>query len=179
MKIHLVGASGSGVTTLGQALAKELAYPYFDVDNYYWKKTDPPFTEKQPVAHRQTSLRTDLSPHPNWILGGSLISWSDFIQDTFDLTVFLNLPPDVRIARLRRREQQRYGTVIETDPVRRRQYEDFMEWAAQYERDDFSGRSRKNHLDWLETLKCPVLKLEGDLSVADRVRRVKDELVRI
>ncbi|MEM9834142.1 MAG: ATP-binding protein, partial [Bacteroidota bacterium] len=60
------------------------------------------------IAHRQISLQADLSPHQNRILGGSLISWSDFIQEAFDFTVFLYLPPDIQLARLRQREKKHY-----------------------------------------------------------------------
>lgn len=37
MKIHIFGASGSGVTTLGNALANQLNIPYFDSDHYFGK----------------------------------------------------------------------------------------------------------------------------------------------
>ncbi len=38
-KIHVFGASGSGVSTLGKALAVELHLPFFDADDFYWKKS--------------------------------------------------------------------------------------------------------------------------------------------
>ena len=34
-RIHLFGASGSGTTTLGVALAERLAIAHFDSDNFY------------------------------------------------------------------------------------------------------------------------------------------------
>ena len=33
-RIHILGAFGSGTTTLGRALAARLQYPYFDMDDY-------------------------------------------------------------------------------------------------------------------------------------------------
>ena len=43
--IILFGSSGSGKTTLGRKLAQELDYPYFDIDDYLWRKDTPiPFT---------------------------------------------------------------------------------------------------------------------------------------
>lgn len=80
MKIHIFGASGSGVSTLGKSLAKELAYPYFDTDDFYWQKTDPPFTTKNSISTREKLLSESLAKHGKWILGGSLDSWSDFYQ---------------------------------------------------------------------------------------------------
>ena len=36
--IMIIGPSGSGKTTLGRFVAAQLGYPYFDVDDYIWKK---------------------------------------------------------------------------------------------------------------------------------------------
>lgn len=43
MHIHITGASGSGTTTLGRALAQALGWRYLDADRYYWLPTSPPF----------------------------------------------------------------------------------------------------------------------------------------
>ena len=48
-----------------------------------------------------------------------------------------------------------------------------MEWAAGYDRPgNRETRSRLLHEEWLETLACPVLKLEGDLATRERLERV-------
>lgn len=179
MKIHIFGASGSGVSTLGTVLAKELDVPYFDTDFFYWKKTNPPFTEKEDIPDRQANILKATAPHTSWILGGSLISWGDFIKDTFDLVVFLYLESKIRLERLKKREYDRYGEVIFKDPVRNSQYKDFMEWASQYDDDGFEGRSRKNHLKWLEGLDCHQLIIEEDMTVSQRVSKCMEAIAKI
>jgi len=43
--IIIFGSPGSGKTTLGKLAAKKLDFPYFDIDDYIWRKdTDKPFT---------------------------------------------------------------------------------------------------------------------------------------
>ena len=43
--IMIIGPSGSGKTTLGRFVAAQLGYPYFDVDDYIWRKdTKEPYT---------------------------------------------------------------------------------------------------------------------------------------
>jgi adenylate kinase family enzyme len=42
-RIHVMGASGSGVTTLGRALADALAFPHYGTDDYFWLPTTPPY----------------------------------------------------------------------------------------------------------------------------------------
>ena len=39
-RIHIVGASGAGVTTLGRAVADALAIPHHDTDDFFWLPTD-------------------------------------------------------------------------------------------------------------------------------------------
>lgn len=61
MKIHIFGASGSGVTTLGKALAKKLNLTYFDSDEYFWIHTDPPFTTKRNPKERNDLIKMALA----------------------------------------------------------------------------------------------------------------------
>ena len=49
MKQHLInifGSSGSGSTTLAKNISANFGYQFIDVDDYLWKKTDPPFTDR-------------------------------------------------------------------------------------------------------------------------------------
>lgn len=177
MKLHIFGAAGAGVTTLGRALGAELSAPYFDTDDYFWMATAPPFTERRPAAARDAVLAHDLAGAPRWVLGGSLVGWGEPRQAAFDLAVFLWLPPALRLARLRHREHERYGDAIFTDPTRAAQYQKFLAWAAGYDDSPVGGhRTLANHSTWLNQLSCPVLELRGDLSVAQRVARVAAQL---
>ena len=51
-RIHILGASGSGTTALGQALAEHLRCPHFDTDDYFWLPTDPPHIPSNLVVRR-------------------------------------------------------------------------------------------------------------------------------
>ena len=43
--IIIFGPAGSGKTTLGKRVAEKLKYPYFDIDDYIWKKdVEKPFS---------------------------------------------------------------------------------------------------------------------------------------
>ncbi|WP_426490626.1 hypothetical protein [Hymenobacter sp. 102] len=176
MKIYLFGASGSGVTTLGQALAERLQVPYFDADDFYWAPAEQPFTVKRPLPERNQLLAEALARHPAWVLGGSLVSWGEQWLHAFDLAVFLWLPPNIRLARLQQREQERYGELLRTDAFRQQQSAAFLDWAATYDTGGTTSRSLAIHTAWMQQLKCPVLELRGDLTVAERVARVVDAL---
>jgi adenylate kinase family enzyme len=176
MKIHITGASGAGSTTLGLALAKSLSVPYFDTDNYYWEPSEPPFTIRRNRDLRNKMLEEDLTQHKGWVLGGSVISWDDLFLKLFDLVVFLYIPPEIRMQRLKKRESERYGSIIHTDPHRIILYNEFIEWAAGYEDNTTSSRSLKSHETWLQKLTCPVLEIRGDTTVEERLGLIFDKL---
>ena len=179
MRIHIFGASGSGTTTLANALEQELDYKHLDADDYYWKKTDPPFQEKVPLLDRSTSLMSAIDQYENTVVSGSLVSWGEHWKDVFDLAVFLLIPPEIRIERLIKREVERYGERLKTDPELIETSRAFIQWAKKYDDPCFEGRSITQHNKWIESLKCKVLEIKGDTSVNTRVEQVRKELLEI
>lgn len=161
MRIHVTGASGSGTTTLGRAVAAALGCAQLDTDDYYWVPTVPPYQQKRDVAERVAMLAADLRP-ADVVLSGSIGDWGAEVEDVFDLVVFLYLPVEIRLARLERREVARHGAADAA----------FLEWAAQYDTGPPEGRSLAKHNAWLAQRKCRVLRLAEDLTVAQRVALV-------
>lgn len=175
MRINILGASGAGVTTLGQVLANKTGYAYVDSDFYYWDNSTSadPFTIKRPLEHRNQLMLNELRSHGNWILGGPVMGWRFNEELAFDLVVFLYVPPNIRMTRLKKREFERYGDIIYTDASRNQQFVDFMNWAAGYDDNTAPGsRTLQIQQNWLQTLTCPVLRITGDTTVDDRVAKV-------
>ena len=56
-RIHIMGASGSGVTSLGRALADVLAVPHHDTDDYLWQPTTPPYRDMRGIPERLRLMR--------------------------------------------------------------------------------------------------------------------------
>jgi adenylate kinase family enzyme len=171
MRINILGASGTGVTTMGEQLADSLKVPYFDSDDYFWTKTDPPFTLRRNPEERNELIRNELLPNKDWILGGSIIHWGDNVFPPFDLIVFLYLPTHIRIERLKRRELERYGEVIYTNSSRKDQFEKFINWAADYDSNSgIANRTLAAHEKWLDTINTPIMRLTEDLTTQERIQ---------
>lgn len=177
MRIHIVGASCAGSTTLGESLSALKGIPYFDTDDYFWIRTEVPFTEKRAPLVRNKMLRSDLEPMESYIVGGSLVSWGAEWKSRFDLVIFLYVPIEIRLARLKKREIERYGTAIHDDPERNLLFREFISWASKYDDRDFTGRNIKLHEDWIESVKCPVLQIRGDTTVAERIKIIQKTLI--
>lgn len=161
--IHITGASGSGTTTLGVALSEKIGVSYLDTDDFYWSSGDPPNTQLRPPIERLQLLGQALSKSGSWVLSGSIDKWGVPLVARFDLVIFLSVPTEVRLARLRAREIERYGEAsLAPGGNRHEPHKDFLEWAAQYESGTAVGRNRAKQERWLRRLSCPVLRLEGD-----------------
>ena len=169
-RIHVVGASGAGTTTLGRALAARLGAVHLDTDDFFWLPTDPPFEKIRERAERQGLLGAALAREPAWVLSGSLCGWGDIFIPHFELVVFLWLAPEIRLARLGERERQRFGAAIGPGGPRYAQSEAFLEWAAGYdERLDVPERCRTLHEQWLARLPCPVVRIMDAGGVAEHL----------
>lgn len=178
-RVHILGASGSGTTTLGAALAKRLGCPHEDADLYYWRRTDPPFTAKRPVPERLALLERALDDAAGWVLSGSMISWGGSLVPRFDLVVFLSLDPAERMRRLLAREEARHGARIQPGGDMAEASAAFLSWAESYDTAGPEIRSRALHEGWLAGLSCPVLRLRTEMPVPQLVEQVRAGLSRI
>lgn len=161
MRIHITGASGSGTTTLGLALAERLDVPHLDSDHFFWVPTDPPFQQRRDVQDRVALLGAEAAIDQSWVLTGSTLKWGEFLEPHFTLIVFLALDPAVRMERLRLRELARFGDRISSDGDMAKTNAEFMSWAAAYDTAGVEQRSRAAHEAWLQKQNAPVLRLDS------------------
>jgi adenylate kinase family enzyme len=157
--IHIVGASGAGTTTLGQALERENAYKWLDTDGFFWMPTDPPFVQSFPHEERVKLMTAAMQEHPKCVISGSLCGWGDVFIPKFDLVVFIDTPTDIRIERLEKREADRFGERIRIGGDMYENHIEFIEWAKSYDTNTV-GRCRIVHEEWFEKLTWPLLRVD-------------------
>ena len=88
--IMIIGPSGSGKTTLGRFVAAQLGYPYFDVDDYIWRKdTKEPYTVMYSHEEKISRLSNDILPYEYFVMAGSMSSFHYAFDDKFEMMVFL------------------------------------------------------------------------------------------
>jgi adenylate kinase family enzyme len=168
-RIHILGASGCGVTTLGRLLGNALSIPSFDSDDFYWHATEIPYTKKRDIPERIDLMKQLFLPRPTWVLSGSLDSYAEKIVHRFTHVIFLECDTNERIQRLTKRETLR-GTIDGEES----QY--LIDWAKHYDDGTREGRSKLRHETWLADLECPVLRLNSQLPPEELVKAVLDRL---
>ncbi|MNC50098.1 hypothetical protein D3C75_993190 [compost metagenome] len=171
-RIHIMGASGAGTSILGRALAEHLPHVHLDSDDYFWEHK---YTQQTQITERLRAIGSDLDLQEPYILSGAVCGWGDGLRPRFDLVVFLWIPPEIRLERLRKREYERYGADSLPGGSMFQEVQTFMDWAALYDTAGPEVRSRVLHEEWMSRLQCPVLRLEEDLTVDARVEAVLGE----
>ncbi len=177
-RIHILGASGSGTTSLASEISQKFGYTHWDTDDFFWEKTDPPFTRQRKLEERVRKLANALQTSEKWVLSGSLCGWGDVFIPFFDLVIFLWIPEEVRLERLKLREKQRYGDKISFGGPMYEAHLEFMEWALEYDKGDMRIRSKRLHYAWMEKLPCKILKIEEDVDMVEKIKRVEDVIIK-
>jgi hypothetical protein len=54
----------------------------------------------------------------------------------------------------------------------------FLAWAASYDEGDVDIRSRRRHEQWLGTLPCPIVCIEGEYSIEEQLAVLIAEMQR-
>jgi adenylate kinase family enzyme len=160
-RIHITGASGSGTSTLGAALAARLGVPWHDTDSYFWLPSDPAYVTPRPLPDRLDRLARALDDEVGWVLSGSLDGWCDPLAPRIGTEIFLHVPQPIRMDRLRAREAARFGARIAPGGDMHAGSQEFLAWAESYDTAGTTQRSLARHLAWLAALPCPVLRLDA------------------
>ncbi len=160
-RIHILGASGSGTTTLGAALAARNGWVHEDSDRYFWLPTDPPFTMPRTREARMALLLPRLQAGMDWVFSGSAVSWAGAAEPLYDLVIYVTLDPALRMARLRAREAEHHGERIAPGGDMHAASAEFLAWAEAYDTAGPGQRSQVLHAAWLAERSCPVLRLDS------------------
>jgi hypothetical protein len=111
-----------------------------------------------------------------WVLSGSICSWGDPLLQSFTLAVFLFLDPEIRMDRILNRERVRHGVRILPGGDMHRQHLEFTDWARSYDRARAPTRSLDLHRNWMERLRCPIVRLDSSRPVEELCDEVLDQV---
>jgi hypothetical protein len=162
--VHITGASGAGVSTLGRVLARNMGAVLLDTDDFYWLPTKPPYTQARPTDERLAllDLAIEGASPAGFILSGSIGHWGAPLVPRFNLVVFVRTATEIRLARLEARERQRFDdAALAPGGHRHEAFNDFRQWSSEYDVGPKEGRSLAMHEEFLASLPCPIMRLDG------------------
>lgn len=174
--IHVLGASGAGVSTLGRAIGERFGHVHLDADDFFWLPTDPPFTQKREASERVRLINEAVEGCERYIISGSMCGWGDVFIPRLELCILVETPTNKRIERLKRREHFRFGERIEQDGDMHTEHIKFLDWAARYDTGDENIRSRVLHDKWLSGVSCPIIQVDGTKPVRELLNIIGDKI---
>ncbi len=183
--IAIVGLNGSGKSTLGHLLAKKTGYYEMDVEDYYFPeqresrrnalegKTDTttsavPFSAPRGKDQVEKALLDDICLHPDFILCGVTLNWSDELLSSIRAVFRLKTPSDVRVDRIKSREESRWGARVSEGGDMYDSQLEFRKMAA--------GLSETKVSDSIGKLNCDIIELNGTLPPEENAQIIIDYL---
>jgi adenylate kinase family enzyme len=110
-RIHVVGTSASGKTTVAAAIAQRLGLPHVELDALHW---EPKWTEADDAVMRER-LRRAISGDA-WVVDGNYAAVRDLVWERVEAVVWLDLPLRTVLWRYATRTRRRITTGIELWP---------------------------------------------------------------
>lgn len=174
--IHIYGASGSGTSAIGRFISDKLGYFFMDTDDYFWEPTNPPYTLKRNRSDRLTLMKNDIVKYDRVVICGSLVDWGDELIPFFTLAIRVETDTAIRIARLRKRERENFGSRIDMSGDMYETHRDFIDWAASYDNGGLDMRSKSKHDEWQKKLQCRQILLDGSLPLEKNFEIIRQNL---
>lgn len=172
--IMIIGPSGSGKTTLGKLVADELGYPYFDVDDYIWRKdTEEPYTVMYSREEKIEGLKTAVSPYEHFVMAGSMSSFHYAFDNMFEMMVLLYVEPDIRVKRVHDRAIERFGNRVLEGGDMYENHMKFLKHNRNYESD--GSPNLKEQKEWMNSLSCIKMELDGTRNPDFNVKSVVEK----
>ena len=166
--ICVCGLNGSGKTTLGAALAEKLGFKHMDVENYYFTRTDNPYASARTREEVEVLLLEDIKQNPCFVFSAVNGNMNQEINSRYDLVVYLEVPQEIRMKRIRQRAFDKFGDRVLPGGDMYEQEEKFFAFAKK--------RTPEKIESWLDTLLCKVLYLDGTNDIEDNVGRIIAEM---
>lgn len=186
--IAIFGLNGGGKSTLTHALAKQTGYFEMDVEDYYFPQqkesrkwalenngvidTDHleqlPFSNPRTKNEVQAAILENIRTHPRFIISGVTMNWSDEILSRIAIAFWVQTPLEERLKRIQAREEKRFGVrVLDGGDM----FEQQMEF-----RKKVKNRDSKDVEECAMKLDCPVIVIDGTLSVTHNLENIIDKL---
>lgn len=168
--IIICGLNGVGKSTLGKALAEKLHFHFIDNEDLYFPKTDPSYTYAAPRTRGEVEelLLQEIRAHENFIFTSVKGDYGETVSQFFRYVVLLHVPREVRLQRVENRSFQKFGS-------RMRLGGDLYE-QEKYFIDLVKARAENTVEEWLKSVSCPVIRVDGTKSVEENIKIIMEKI---
>ena len=163
MGILICGLNGVGKSTLGKMLAERIGHTFIDNEDLFFPKTDRTYLFSNPRSKEEVVqvLEEMISADRRFVFAAVKGDYGDKLIASLDHIVLIDVPKQVRSQRVRERSYRKFGKRILPGGDL---YEKETAWFSLTD-----GRPEDYTTKWLESVDCPVIRIDGTLPVEENV----------
>ena len=168
--IIVCGLNGSGKSTLGRALAAALSFRFIDNEDLFFPEKDPNYIYASPRSREEAEelLAEEVRRHENFVFAAVKGDYGEGMPALYRCAVCIGVPREIRLRRIRNRSFQKFGSRMQPGGDLYEREEAFFEMAA--------SRTEQYVEDWLESLHCPVIRVDGTKPIEENVALIVKQL---
>lgn len=170
--IIICGLNGAGKSTLGKVLAETLGFHFIDIEDLYFSKTSPDYLYESPRTREEVQklLFQEIQENQKFVFASVTGDYGKDIYHFFQYAVLIEVSRDIRIQRVRERSFRKFGNrmLIGGDLYSRE--ERFFNLVE--------SRSENIVEEWIQKLKCPVIRIDGTKSIKENIDFIINQLYR-
>ena len=136
----------------------------------YFPKTNPDYIYVSPRSREEVEklLWSEIRTHKNFVFASVKGDYGDTISSFFQYAVLIDVPKDIRLQRVRERSFQKFGKRILLGGDLHEKEERFFDFVK--------SRSENAVEEWVRSLKCPILRIDGTKSVEENLDFIMEQI---
>ena len=163
MGVLICGLNGAGKSTLGKRLAERLGWQFIDNEDLYFPKTDTKYAYSAPRGKAEVIrlLEDKIEKDRRFVFAAVKGDYGDKLLSLLDCIVVVDVPREIRLARVRERSLRKFGDrILDGGDLAQRE----NAWFALVE-----SRPEDYVEKWLESVDRPVIRVDGTRPIEENV----------
>lgn len=169
--IIVLGANGSGKSTIGRELAKTLKFKYMDIEDYHFIDSKIPYTVERSHEECLKLMIADIEKYQSFVISAVTGDFGEEISSLYNLAVLISVPLEIRIERIKQRAYNKYGKRVREGGDMYEQNLNFIDFVT--------SRSLSKIEQWAETLICPVIHIDGTKSISRNTKLIIEKYLSV
>ncbi|MGM9642078.1 MAG: AAA family ATPase [Eubacteriales bacterium] len=169
--ILVCGLNGVGKSTLAKALAKRLNCKFIDIEDIYFSKQDNqnyPYENSRPHDEVVSLLASIVNNDNDFVAASVTGRFGDGFISHLRSVIYIEVPREIRLERVYERSYALFGEKGREGGVFYEQVKSFHEFCE--------SRDEKTVENWLSTVSCPIVRVDGTLPIDDNVELIVQKL---